>query len=269
MEDRQNSPSAESEAAIVLKKNDNTNLSDYQKKRLDNIKRNNARLRSLGLISALEEKKSNASAAGIEVVQHKNKHKEHQKQPPSKRTGDDADADSSDQDGHEWSSDNIAAGNNNNKMSKKRKVGNIAELTEGSRKSLRLQGIGVDLEPIPNSNSNDANSIMNTTQEREARVMECREVRLRAAKAVAECGAESAAKENPTATYEHCLMRVRSMTEKGLGNRIKAIERAAGKHCVVKMAIFKSCLQDEAMWELAEAASDALERLKELKPIPE
>ena len=43
---------------------------------------------------------------------------------------------------------------------------------------------------------------------------------------------------------------------------------AAGKHSVVKMAIFKSCLQDEGMWELAEVASDALERLKALKPIP-
>eukprot|EP00979_Chaetoceros_neogracilis_P013114 scaffold3675_cov242-Chaetoceros_neogracile.AAC.2 len=64
-------------------------------------------------------------------------------------------------------------------------------------------------------------------------------------------------------------MRVRSMTEKGLRNRVKAIERAAGKHCVVKMAIFKSCLQDEDMWALAEEARDALERLKALKPIPD
>jgi hypothetical protein len=53
------------------------------------------------------------------------------------------------------------------------------------------------------------------------------------------------------------------MTEKGLMNRVKVIERAAGKHSVVKMAIFISCLQeDEGMWELAEVKSDALERLK-------
>ena len=31
-------------------------------------------------------------------------------------------------------------------------------------------------------------------------------------------------------------------------------------------AIFKSCLQDEGMWELADAASKALERLKALQP---
>ena len=31
------------------------------------------------------------------------------------------------------------------------------------------------------------------------------------------------------------------------------------------MAIFKCCLQDEGMWDLAEQASDALERLKAVK----
>lgn len=260
MEDRQSqNPSLDELAVSIVPAVLNDNLSEYQKKRLDNIKRNNARLRSLGLISALEEKRSNASAAGIEFVQ--------QNQPQQEQDDDDSSGDKED---HEWSADpndSIAAGNNK-RTTKKRKKGGKIEPTEGSRKSLRLQRIGVDLEPIadiPNE-PKDANSL---AKEREARVTECREVRLRAAKAVAECGAESAAKENPTATYEHCLMRVRSMTEKGLGNRIKAIERAAGKHCVVKMAIFKSCLQDEDMWELAEAASDALERLKELKPIPE
>ena len=84
-------------------------------------------------------------------------------------------------------------------------------------------------------------------------------------------------------------------------SKVRAIERAAGKHCVVKMgkcavrylsiqcrtaclcnvanscdlksfyfslAIFKSCLQDENMWELAQLASEALERLKALLPPP-
>ena len=84
-----------------------------------------------------------------------------------------------------------------------------------------------------------------------------------------EAGAEQAAKENPTATYEHCLMRVRTMSDKGLRNRVKAIERAAGKHCVVKMALFKSCLQDEDMWDIAELATQALERLKALQAPPD
>ena len=68
--------------------------------------------------------------------------------------------------------------------------------------------------------------------------------------------------KNHTASYEHCAMRVRTMTEKALINRVKAIERACGQHCVIKMAIFKSCLQDKGLWELAELAAAALERLK-------
>ena len=51
------------------------------------------------------------------------------------------------------------------------------------------------------------------------------------------------------------------MSPKALASRIRVIENAAGKHCVVKMAIFKSCLQDVGMWDLAEDANDALERL--------
>lgn len=36
-----------------------------------------------------------------------------------------------------------------------------------------------------------------------------------------------------TASYSHTLMRVRTMSEQALGNRIKAIERAKGQHAVV------------------------------------
>ena len=35
-----------------------------------------------------------------------------------------------------------------------------------------------------------------------------------------------------TASYSHTLMRVRTMSESALANRVKAIERAAGKHAV-------------------------------------
>eukprot|EP00968_Pinguiococcus_pyrenoidosus_P012007 scaffold1016_cov258-Pinguiococcus_pyrenoidosus.AAC.11 len=59
------------------------------------------------------------------------------------------------------------------------------------------------------------------------------------------------------------------MTEKRLKTRVKVIERAAGRHCVVKMAIFVMVLKDEGMEELAELANDALERLKGLQPPPE
>lgn len=218
-------------------------LSDYEKRRLENIKRNNARLRSLGLISELEEKRSNAIASGIsiEIIQE-----------------DDSDGESSD-DG-EWSAIKDA------KKRKKKKSVSVVQ-REGFRKSKRLKGEKADIpEDIESLFPSDP-ALMK--KEREERVKECREVRLRAANALAACGGEAVAKQNPTATYEHCLMRVRSMTEKGLANRIKAIERAAGKHCIIKMAIFKSCLQDENLWDLAALSSEALERLKGLQPIPE
>ena len=198
-------------------------MSLYEKRRLENIKKNNAKLRALGLISILEEMKSNSAAAGFHIEESEPKRK-------------------------------------------RKKLSVKTEPREGSRKSLRLQGIPSEEAGPIRSESIDRESVL---KERQERVKECREARLRAAKAVAESGAEAAAKNNPTATYGHCLMRVKSMSEKGLANRVKAIERAAGKHCVVKMAIFKSCLQDEGLWSLADLASEALERLKELKPIPD
>lgn len=218
-----------------------TQTSSYEQRRLENIKRNNARLRSLGLISSLEEKRSNAAAGGIET---------------------DIMIDRQEQQRYETSE----VGKKKRKRKAARTHGNNDDTKEtGSRKSLRLQGIGIDLTPVPVVN-NDRSSL---EAEREERVRECREGRLRAANAIADCGADAAGKDNPTATYEHCLMRVKSMSVKRLATRVKVIERAAGKHCIIKMAIFKSCLQDEGMWSLAELANEALERLKGLKAIPQ
>ena len=56
--------------------------------------------------------------------------------------------------------------------------------------------------------------------EREELVAECREARLRVANELAMAGVMDVAAGNPTASYEHCMMRVRSMTEKGLANRV-------------------------------------------------
>lgn len=69
-------------------------------------------------------------------------------------------------------------------------------------------------------------------------------------------------KQNSTATHEHCMMRIKTMSEKALGNRIKTIERACGKFCIIKMAVFKVCLQEKGLWDLAEEAGESLERLK-------
>ena len=64
-----------------------------------------------------------------------------------------------------------------------------------------------------------------------------------------------------TASYQHTLMRVRTMDEAALGRRIAAIERAKGKHAVIKMRLFARVLFLEGHEWLASDAAEALERL--------
>mmetsp|Transcript_18846 Transcript_18846/g.29185 ORF Transcript_18846/g.29185 Transcript_18846/m.29185 type:complete len:229 (-) Transcript_18846:278-964(-) len=211
--------------------------SEYEELRARNIQRNNARLRALGLLSAREESESNSAALGyLSKIKEDHYSGEKRKHKRSNRQTD-------------------------------------SPCTSPSRKSRRLQGLNA-VTGEPNKDTDaitpDGNENLDLNSERMERVCECREVRQKAAIAFAkECGAfDAAAKKNPTATYDHALMRVQTMTGKGLANRVKAIERAAGKHCIIKMAIFKSCLQDEGLWDLADLASDALERLKGMQAMP-
>lgn len=224
-------------------------LSTYEETRARNIEKNNARLRSLGLISASEEKRSNDRAWGRETT------------IPQADDNSDEESASSDEEYTEGSSS----------TKRKKRPKQPSEPREGSRKSRRIMNLPAE-NLTADCTEHEGESATERKEkkkaEREAIVIECREARQRAAIEVAKAGVKAAGKENPTATYEHCLMRVRTMAEKGLANRIRAIERAAGKHCVVKMAIFKSCLQDENMWELAGEAADALERLKGMLPPP-
>ena len=99
--------------------------------------------------------------------------------------------------------------------------------TKPARKSLQLKGICVSGEEKEDMLKSKEERQERVQKQREEIVKECREMRLCAAKAVADAGAEKAAKENPTATYEHCLMRVRTMTEKGLVNRVSVFVRSS------------------------------------------
>jgi hypothetical protein len=230
-------------------------LSEYERNRARNIERNNARLRALGLISVREEKVSNAAAW---KTHHLYQHSEDETFPNE-------DARSDNNEGDDDYSEDASA---HAVSRKKRKQRPSEPQASPSRKSRRLQG----LTPAGGSRDCSARSPSQVGEERETRVEECRAARQAAAlRYYEQCSGatKKAAKENPSATYEHCLMRVQSMTHKALANRVKVIERAAGKHCVVKMAIFKSCLQDEGLWELATLSSEALERLKALLPPPE
>mmetsp|Transcript_61563 Transcript_61563/g.74040 ORF Transcript_61563/g.74040 Transcript_61563/m.74040 type:complete len:298 (+) Transcript_61563:80-973(+) len=209
----------------------NGNLNEYEKTRARNIEKHNARLRMLGLITSSEEDESNNSAWG------------------------------------RGRQNIIGSGiSRKRKATRKNEEDNNCRRKQNSlptRRSVRLLGLDCDnIDKLDDDEDGIDNRKEKLQQKRLRIVGECRAARLRIAQ---EVGSDfsKAASENPTATYEHCLMRVKTMTNKGLANRIKAIERCAGKHCVVKMAIFKSCLQDENEWDLANLACESLERLKE------
>jgi hypothetical protein len=216
-------------------------LSEYEMVRARNIERNNARLRALGLISKLEEERSNSEAWGLSLPTKevpKNDEKTQQLFINHRK-----------RDWFEASEKHLSP----------------------ARKSLRLRGIDPDdnsTTPVKFSSDGPTAKKCEDEQNSKQRRDECRATRQRAALEYAVLGAEKAAKENPTATHDHCLMRVRTMSDKQLLNRCKSIERAAGKHCLIKMAIFVSCLRDEEKHEIAEIASEALERLKALQPPP-
>jgi hypothetical protein len=216
-------------------------LSEYETVRARNIERNNARLRALGLISKLEEERSNLEAWGLSL--------------PTK----------------EVSRNDEKTQHLFTNHRKRDRFESSEKPLSPARKSLRLKGIHPEDNstmsgqlPSERPTAEKSEDKQNARQRRD----ECREARQRVALEYAALGAEKAAKENPTATYDHCLMRVRTMTDKQLLNRCKSIERAAGKHCLIKIAIFVSCLRDEEKYEIAEIASEALERLKALQPPP-
>ena len=224
-------------------------LSAYEKLRAQNIERNNAKLRGLGLITAAEEERSNDEAW--------------RRNTKSVHENGDSIQSSSDDEGSDEEYCDV-----DKQKSRNRKRRKPMPPREGGRKSRRLQNIPAQGAVLDEEKDPSVPDFPLTTDEERSRMVEeNRQARQRAALEVAKAGGK-ACKNNPTATYDHCLMRVRTMTDKALENRVKAIERACGKHCVVKMAIFKSCLQDEGQWDLAGLASDALERLKGLQPPP-
>ena len=63
-----------------------------------------------------------------------------------------------------------------------------------------------------------------------------------AAYALRNAGCQAKVSVVGTASYQHTLMRARTMSHPALANRIKAIERAKGKHAVVKMRLFARVL---------------------------
>jgi hypothetical protein len=183
-------------------------LSEYEQARARNIERNNARLRSLGLIGHIEERRSNDMAWGRQHC----------------GSGENFASD----DGDSSSDEEYVDGDNISKTKKKKKRSRSAlSPKEGSRKSRRLMNLSTQYDSDDIFGDGRETSTESATErkdrlqmEREKLVAECREARLRVANELAMAGVMDAAAGNPTASYEHCMMRVRSMTEKGLANRV-------------------------------------------------
>ena len=218
--------------------------SDYEIARARKIKRNNARLRSLGLISAREERASNnaAAAAGAGAT-------------GVVRSGvidNDAAADEN----------NMEDGNGDDSRKKKRtKKPHMVQLVRlSTRKSKRVQGLAPDGPTAPAPANTSTRNAADCDPKRDNQLTKPSILRSREEN----YWPRTARTTNPTATYSHCLHRVRTLTDPQLRNRIQMIERCAGKHCVIKMAIMVQCLRDEGRADLAHVATASLARLEAL-----
>ncbi|CAM9143002.1 unnamed protein product [Ectocarpus sp. 12 AP-2014] len=81
-------------------------------------------------------------------------------------------------------------------------------------------------------------------------------------------GARDEAKAG-TASYNHCLHRVRTMSDVSLARRVRTIERARGAQAKEKMLVFSRVLTAKGKTDLAEMAEAALDRLVRGVPMPE
>lgn len=240
-------------------------LSDYERRRAQNIVRNNHRLRTLGLLSDYEEHVSNAMAwrqpfVPVQFIATN-----------SKRQDDDTTTDDDEMKKttkSRWKMiQHPLQPQPQTQPQRSRCSKKVPTAPAACRKSQRLQGRNPTNDTQTTTTTTATTTSTSNTTKGSEHVQESRPmVRQRQRHLL-----DGMAHENPkngtdqepfTASYDHCLMRVRTMTAKGLANRIKAIERAAGKHCVIKMTLFHRCLEEEGMWELAEFAHQALDRLQ-------
>ena len=126
---------------------------------------------------------------------------------------------------------------------------------EATRRSKRVQGLTPQGEPIETAEKDEEDD--EEEQENDFAIrMQIKIERLKALHAE-----RKTTYQNPTATYEHTWMRVRTMSDKALERRITVIENALGKDCVVKMRMFAEVLLLAEKDDLATKAQEALDRL--------
>eukprot|EP00525_Craspedostauros_australis_P008340 CAMPEP_0198125444 /NCGR_PEP_ID=MMETSP1442-20131203/42593_1 /TAXON_ID= /ORGANISM="Craspedostauros australis, Strain CCMP3328" /LENGTH=205 /DNA_ID=CAMNT_0043785041 /DNA_START=264 /DNA_END=881 /DNA_ORIENTATION=- len=199
-------------------------LSSYEKARIEKMRRNHERLHSLGLITSQQEVEWNHDIMGIGT-------------PAAGFLS------------HQTAAAHESTRSKRKNPSDEDGAVNTTRVTRPKRKSRRLQGLTPDGLKADEAAARKETTVRKFVQKRRRQIAK---------------NPSSAKTKNPTATYDHCLMRVQSMTHAGLKRRVNVIERAAGKDCVLKMTIFHRCLKDEGLDELATLAKEALDRLLDL-----
>lgn len=143
-----------------------------------------------------------------------------------------------------------------------------AEPREGSRKSRRLQRCDPSGMALPDDDENaygdddDDDEEAGGASVAERTKVASMERKLARLKALHE--EKGTGYKNPTATYEHTWMRVRTMSDKALRRRASVIEKACGEHCIVKLRMFAEVLILAGKTDLALEAQQALDRVLEL-----
>jgi len=148
------------------------------------------------------------------------------------------------------------AGESSEEGSKRKQVRKPRERLEATRRSKRVQGLSPEGQPVHHSEDEEVGGDDDAEESDDNKLMRAKIERLKALHEE-----RNTAYKNPTATYEHTWMRVRTMSDKALARRISVIEKALGQHCVVKMRMFAEVLLLAHKDELAKQASEALERL--------
>uniref|UniRef100_A0A6U0DH25 Uncharacterized protein n=1 Tax=Pycnococcus provasolii TaxID=41880 RepID=A0A6U0DH25_9CHLO len=139
-------------------------------------------------------------------------------------------------------------------------VENDAAPTIEIRKSRRLQELAAELRGL----DDDDGHVKSKPSSSGAEELSLEHEAAKEAHERRHAGSQKRAMVYGTASYKHTLMRVKTMSENALKNRVKAIERSKGKHAVVKMRLFAQVLFLEGYEELSEEAAAALARLVEL-----
>ena len=117
----------------------------------------------------------------------------------------------------------------------KRKKPNVP--AQPSRKSRRTQGVAPEYAPSAAVGGDDV-LFSDAPEEDDEAAAAREEQRMRRYERLFRRHAEEGLQLPETATYRHTVMRVDTMSEAALSNRVRVIERAAGSYAVIKMKQF-------------------------------